>query len=451
MPRKQRSKLAAGLFSLACLLALLGVVIWLGAADIFKTTYQRAVFYADVSDGSLGLKTGSFVRINDAQVGRIVDVQFNPDDGRTYYTAEIEQAGAEIHRDGKAVASAGFIGGSQLVVLSRGSESEPLATADNPLEVTPAGFMDALTQLSDKVGAELDREDPEALLGKVHAILDGLDTAAGTVSEITTALQQEIDAERAEALLGKIHTAMNDVKRITSSLRQEMSRDEEGSLLAKVHGTADNVRDTSEFLVGEIDREAEGSAMGKVHAGLDDVTEMTADAKPKVGEALTAVRDTAKRLDRYTEEDLGDLLAKMRDVGDKVLEIAENLREVSVEAREVITVNRVQIDEMIDNMALVSAELKATAKEVRRNPWRLFYRPDDEELRSQNIYDAARAFSQGAEQLDQAVTKLRRLAEAHPEGVPADDEQLERIRRQVEESFSNFTKVERALWDELTK
>ena len=72
-------------------------------------------------------------------------------------------------------------------------------------------------------------------------------------------------------------------------------------------------------------------------------------------------------------------------------------------------------------------------------------------MHSQNVHDAARAFSNGASQLDQALAKLKGLAASHPKGVPANDPQLKKIAEQIKETFEKFTDAEKALWKELLK
>ena len=107
------------------------------------------------------------------------------------------------------------------------------------------------------------------------------------------------------------------------------------------------------------------------------------------------------------------------------------------------------IDEIIDNMMLVSANLKSASKEIRRNPWRLLHKPTDEELDSQNVYDATGAFLSGATELDQAITKLSKLAGMKPEGIPADDPQLQEIRLKLQQTFEKFGRIEQLLWEKL--
>ncbi|MBL7132680.1 MAG: hypothetical protein ISS78_01150 [Phycisphaerae bacterium] len=272
MPAKPHSELKAGFFVIVSFAVLLAVVLWLGAADIFKPVPHEAVFFVSESAGSVGLKVGSVVQVNDTACGKIVDIRFSPAEGRTLYFAEINRPDIEIHSDGKAMVPGGLVGDMPLVITSRGTPGKPPADENNPIEIS------------------------------------GL-------------------------------------------LQRTMS----------------------------------------------------------------------------------------------------NIEAMSEQIRDMVNVNQDNVNEIMDNFTQVSANLKSASKEIRRNPWRLLYKPKKGELHSQNIYDAARAFSEGAGELDQAVAKLGTLVKMHPEGLPADDPQMIRIRKRLDEVFNRFTEAEEALWKALGK
>jgi methyl-accepting chemotaxis protein len=182
---------------------------------------------------------------------------------------------------------------------------------------------------------------------------------------------------------------------------------------------------------------------------MDNVAEIIQDAKPKIGRTLTAVEDAAQQISQYARTDVADLLADLRAANTEILKITRDFSTVSEQTKQLMLVNRDNIDELIDNMVQVSDNLKATSKDVRRSPWRLLHQPDPKELHSQNIYDAARSFANGAEQLDQAVAKMTNLAKASPQGIPVDDPTLGKIREHLEQTFEKFGKAEQALWQEL--
>lgn len=406
MARKKRSELAAGIFVILAVGLIVGVVLWLGAADLFRPVGQRAFFYVPES-ANPGLTEGSAVQIGGAVIGRIVEIRPDFENTRTLYVAKIVRDGAKIYSDARSHVVFGIVGEGSLAVTSRGTVAKGLADRENPVRIS-GGLDEAMSNIgvaaeklkmiSEKIETELNPDQAGAALGKIHTILDSLRNAAAAIAGITEKLYPEMD------------------------------KDNKASVLAKVHHSLDDIE----------------VAAGKVR-------DIATDAKPKIEETLAAVRDTATRIEEYSRKDVARLLGDLRKVNSKILEMAANFATVSEQTRQIVLVNRENIDEMIDNMTLVSADLKATAREIRRNPWRLIHKPDDKQVRSQNIYDAFRAFSSGAEQLDQALMRLSALRKAHPQGLPIDDPQLQKIREHVEETFSRFSKAEQALWKELAK
>lgn len=392
MPRKRHSELVAGVFVVVALVLGLGVVFWLGAADVFKPSKSRAVFFVAESAGSVGLHEGSFVRVNDDAVGKITEIRYVPAEARTLYVAQIERGDIAIRADGKAHVVAGLVGATSLVISYCGSDDKPAADEDHPVEIS-----------------------------------GGLDRAMSDIAAAAEIIKRELDAGQADRLLAKIHTVLDDMKsaardvaKITANIRPEMDRTNADSMLAKARSS------------------------------VEDIKAITTDAKPKISKTLDAAVEAAGRIRDYTKKDIVEILTKLRESNTEILKIAKDFRAVSENAREIVVLNRDKIDEMIDNMAQVSDNLKSTSKEIRRNPWRLIHKPKDEEIRSRDIYDAARAFSSGAEQLDRALARLNALA-AYPEGLKADDPQLRKIRAQIEDAFGKFSKVEQALWKELEK
>jgi ABC-type transporter Mla subunit MlaD len=377
MPAKKRNELAAGIFVTAAVAVTLGVILWLGAADVFKPAGQKVYFYTEEATGGPGIETGSFVLVGGARVGKIVDIRLDLEKPRTIYVARLERGDIVVHSDGQARIATGLVGAGSLVITSRGTDKAPLADAEHPILATG--------------GLDMAMNDISAAAANVKKVSEYATSAAADVSKITTALGKEVDQSQSK------------------------------SLMAKIHGTIDNL------------------------------LAMATDARPKVDSALTSVQDMTKRLDDYTKTDVAEILVKMRQASTEILKISKDFSDISGTTREVILVNRDNIDSMLDNMSQVAANLKSASKEIRRNPWRLLYQPKPGELQSQNIYDAARAFSDGAEQLDAAVAKLSGLSKANPSGIPANDPEYQKIREQLQDTFTKFNKVEQTLWNEVKK
>ena len=425
MPRKKHSELVAGLFVVAALGLLLFVVLWLGAADLFVRARQRACFVAHHKDGVMGLEEGSPAIINDVIVGKITEIRLVSAKHQTLYFVEITDPKAEIHSDGKAHPYSPFVGSVRLAITDCGTTDAPLADEQNPIKLGRGGLMGNIAAMSDQLRDEMDPKKEHALLAKVHAIFDVLKATADNVMKVTDGIRREADASKVDSILCRLRKSLEDVNAVTASIRAETDPKQAKSMLAKVHTTLD-----------------------RVDKAAADVQSVTADVKPKIKKIITDVAETTGKIKELTKSDVAEILANLRKASTPMLEAVKNLSDLS---RQVAVIHRDNIDEILDNLAQVSVNLKSTSKEVRRNPWKLFYEPKEAEERSSNIAEAARAFSTGAAELDQAITKLAALAKLHPKGIPPDDTQLKEIRKQIEESFARFNRVEEALWKSLVK
>jgi len=400
MPRKRHSEFAAGLFVIITIALATGVVLWLGVADIFKPTAQRAYFFVPESFGDVNLKEGNPVRIAGKEIGSIVEIRLAPQRGGTLFVAEIRRDDVKVHLDGRAHVATGLVGEGSLVITSRGTKGEPLADEKHPVRVVGGldRAMQDIASAAEVIKNELNATRDDAVLAKIHTIVDKLKSAAGDMAAAAAGIRPQFDINYDASALAKVHKSIDDINVVTADARG-----------------------------------------------------MTTDARPKVKRMMTAMANASEELEKYAKKDVAEILARLRETNTEIVKIAGDFREVSTQAKEIMLVNRERIDEMIDNMTVVSANLKATSKEIRRNPWRLIYKPKPDQIHSQNIYDAARAFSNGAEQLDQAVAKLTGLAKAHPAGISPDDPQLTKIRGQLEDAFGKFSEAEQALWKELVK
>ena len=440
MPKKKRSELAAGVFVLVALVTLLGVILWLGAADIFRPARQEMSFWVHESEGGLGLQVGNPVKINDAVVGKITAIRFDARTGRTYYDARISNPDIQVYDNGKAFPAQPFVGTACLVIADRGKTGDKaqLCSADHPLELSKGGFMGSLEatghnlqQISEAIVAEMDRNDDQTLLAKVLDTITKVQGLADAVAKIGTNIVQETDPAKAEGLIGRLHQSLSDFNAITGNLRKETDAARAGSVLAKVHGTLDKADQVAT----------------NVRQASKDVADLTAEARPVVKKTVEDLAAAAAAVrGQLSDGDLAVMLANLRQASTPMLQTLKNIATITDQTREIIVMNRENVDEMLDNLTQVSVNLKSVAKEVRRAPWKLFYTPKKDELNSQNVADAARAFSSGAAELDQAISKLTALGKAKPKGIGSDDPQLKLIRKKIEDSFARFSRAEQALW-----
>ena len=406
MAKKQRNELAAGVFVIIALAAGVGVLLWLGAADLFAKTNQQAVFYVTTEFGSVGLAEGNFVRINDAEVGQIAEVRYDAAKGRTYYLANIDRSDIEIHADGKAHVAAGLVGAGTLIVTHLGSDKAPLADEANAIQIS-GGLAQAMKDLASAVEV----------------------------------IKQQLDPNEKDAPRGMVLS-------IVAELRSQTDPDVAGSLLAKVHGSIDDVNQISADLAKQTDLTNKNALLAKIHVSADNVQSLSADAAGMAKTIRPDVEATVATLRRYTEKDIGAILTKLRTANTDLVSTVANLKVISAEGRELIVLNRKQLEDTIVNLKFMSENLSAASREIRRNPWRLLHRPSEKATDNETLYDAARAFGEGASQLADAIARLQAVQKAKGQ-LDTGDPLLKKISGHLEASYEKFSKAEKGLWNAL--
>ncbi|HNX26937.1 MAG TPA: hypothetical protein PKK48_05970 [Phycisphaerae bacterium] len=129
-------------------------------------------------------------------------------------------------------------------------------------------------------------------------------------------------------------------------------------------------------------------------------------------------------------------------------EIMNNFAVITENLKQLVVTNSENINELIDNMVSVSANLNAASKEIRRNPWKLLYKPDDKTLKYTNIYDAARSFDDAATRLNIVATKLKALEQLDSED-PQAKEKIKLMQEELQKTFEKFQGMEQVFWKEV--
>jgi len=221
MPKPKRDELKAGIFVVVALAITVAVILWLSAGEVFRTSGQKVVFYIPEDVVGAGIDKGSSIEIGGVEVGRIIDLEYRPDLGRSLYTGRLNTKEIAIHADGKAIASNdGIVGGATVAIVSRGSADAALADEDHPLEIT-GGVGQAISNLSASTASlrdMLDGDNPESARSQVHTILGWLEVTSGNLAAISEHLAAETDAQLAGSLLSKFHSRMDEIGQFTPAL-----------------------------------------------------------------------------------------------------------------------------------------------------------------------------------------------------------------------------------------
>ncbi len=377
-----RNALKAGIFIVVSILAAAAIILAIrGAGGVIDPMADRRVTF-QLSDNLGGLRNGDEVRLGGYKVGTIRGINVVPP----------VQAGDEPHivvtfsmpskyrlRSDSLV----FVESSLTGVASLNIQH--LGKAEEVAE--PPGRPSAMNQLLASLGAAA----PD-IQGVVH------DVRAVTVPKVNAAV------DRANALVthvdSKIDPVVTHYNVVTERAGEAMAqvRDLIGDTKTDIRGTMKNLNGTS----------------GTLNARLPELMDKLKLALDKVQGTLDGARGALQDVKRITET-----------------------------GKSLIAGNKGKLESMIVALKLTSDNLKAASVEIRRSPWRLLYKPSENEMANLNLYDAARQFADGADNLTDAATALR---DAIQEGGAADKQQVQKLMQQLDATFANFKQVEDKLW-----
>lgn len=449
---REHNEFKVGLTVAVVLILFVAVLAFIGQWDSLFSKTRTVHVRFDHTDGVQNLRAKDPIRVGGVNVGRVTkiwlstdSIQVNGKEEQELFVHVLGEIPENIllYEDAQVSVGAKIVGeGGTLEVLDTGRRGKEL-TADQVLEgVPPANF----TELAVRVSRELDSQDPGSLLSQIKS---------------------QLDTSNASSLLSKLHKTMNDLNAISAVVRTQLDEDQKTSLLAKIQTTMDNINATTGALRGEMDKSDSAAAIVRVHQVLDNLNVSMASARkilevsqPKIVSTVTHVENTARRIDEdisvklakeLDKNEMGSLLAQLHGSLTSAQAGMDNLKALTQTGKEVLVLNRDNVQSVIDNFAETSAHLKATAKEVRRNPWRLLYKPDQHEREYANLLESARAFSDAAGALDQANTKMKTMISMNPQGFDPNDSQMRLIRDQVQKAFCEFEQAQKKLWEMLEK
>jgi ABC-type transporter Mla subunit MlaD len=198
----------------------------------------------------------------------------------------------------------------------------------------------------------------------------------------------------------------------------------------------------------------------KVDTAVDTATVTLASLHDLLGDVKTDLRGTLSHLNVITanaQEKLPGLLDHLDSVASKlattidnaqstladIKATAANAKDFTGAARDVVSDNHGRLDNIIASLKLTSDNLKGASAEIRRAPWRLFYKPEPGEMGNLNLFDATREFADGANNVNDASLALRDALK----NPNSDPKEIQKLMDQLDQAFANFNLVEHKLWD----
>lgn len=182
-------------------------------------------------------------------------------------------------------------------------------------------------------------------------------------------------------------------------------------------------------------RDLVDEARPQVNGTLSNLNAASGTVKEKIPETMQRVNSTLAKVETSVDKLHGSL--------EDVKASLANAKDASAAAKSVLMGNRSRLDAIVASVKTTGDNLRAASAEIRRSPWRLLYKPGRGEMANLNLYDAARQFAEGANDMTDAATALRDAIATKN----VDSKQLQALVDRLDKSFAGFQQVEAALWE----
>ncbi len=406
MAKKNNNELTVGITAAIVLALAVYIIVLLADFTRLTTDYQELTFRLPYTCGLRGLSSGSPVHLGGYKVGQVTSTQIDdagsdPDNIYVLFSIELPEK-YKLHDNCILTPEMGLLGGKAILNIASLGNSETTLSENSIYNIT---FGDNMVTAIKK---ELDPTNPTGVLAAVKA---------------------ELDRNNENSLLGALANSARNLDDITSSVKTELDTGSPAALLTKVHNIT-----------------------GKLDNSLTGIQNIITDNKSDLRDTIISLKHSAGIL----EKELPLITAKFEQVIDKAacgLDTAQDaLHELKITgelASDTMANNRDKIDALIDNMTEVSTNLKLVSREVRRAPWRLLYKPQQKEMEIQATIDTAAAFAAGAERLDNAANSLKKAIGQLGQNAGENRDKIKNLLADLENSFDQFHKAEKKLWQDM--
>lgn len=470
---KKQDNVKAGLFVLAGIILALVVIFTLADFSRFtRTTKPVRVFY-QLSDGVQGLKAGASVTLGDQPVGEVQSIEPHtkklkddseqivgltvtmliPEKIRIFWDAQIElvvpplgsgtrlniasvggsvgitsqaQRDAMEYRPGNAM-PATVVPDWSLALDQKRINLKPeelLALYPGPSDAIPGSIAGSplIRDMTVNMGIEAkQRLEIQQIIENTAAITS---TLRGDLPDITSKVKTALDkandvATKAQGSLAELDVSLKNIKVVTTDL-------------------AHNSKQWSDRITATIDRA--NNAVGKLDDLVTTQEQTIKDSLANVKDATADARDLVAGLKN-------DTLAQLNTAMGKVQETMENLKSSAAKVRDFVAGAKPVLENTLANAQISAAQLSLATVEIRRSPWRLLHSPSEDELETDNLYDAARSFALAAGALQSASASLDAVVKQEQ----ADPKQVQEMMEHLGTIFEKFKATEKIFWDTLNK
>jgi ABC-type transporter Mla subunit MlaD len=284
-------------------------------------------------------------------------------------------------------------------------------------------------------------------------------TVEKTITGITAVVIREGAGERLEPgkpLRGEAGMAIEELAAEAQSVGKSINE-----LIADVRGVVADIRegDRVEKILSAFQR-----ASTDIEEACADVRDFTGRSKGPWMRSMENIDAFAQRLTEFLQsieapvvsviddvkifaEAVAPHAAELSEAIESARSAAADLADAVSEARSFLTRNRHRLDGTVRDVAEAADNISEATAEIRRQPWRLLYRPDAEECSTLSILDAVREYNIATANLQRSLEELLVIKEGPPEMRAL----AEKAVGTAEAALGQYRKAEAALWAELRR
>jgi phospholipid/cholesterol/gamma-HCH transport system substrate-binding protein len=328
-----------------------------------------------------GIRIGSPVRVAGLDSGNVVDLDLVEVEGTLRARVRISLPSnlvKKLRQDVKISITPGLTGMSHVNVVSMG-KSEVAIVPGQSIQGVESSFFDPIIEqvglgpvernhLSHTI-AEV-RQTVDAIGPRLRQVLTTFQETSGNLKDMSDAIRPAV-----ESTVSHVEDLSRRISASTPKIEAAISR-------------LESISRTGELMLGE-NRE-------NIRSSLASVRDLTA-----------SVNDVIAK-DRAKVEKLLDGMDMLRARGDRVLYQADLLAGQGVQ---ILSRSRADIERSVSNVRDATDYADKLVQKIFTNPFVLspFYKPSNEDLRVQAVYDSALVFTHGAQELNDAAKTLQVL------------------------------------------
>ena len=204
-------------------------------------------------------------------------------------------------------------------------------------------------------------------------------------------------------------------------------------------------------------------ASDKLDAAMDQVSPILTSAQNELDMVGDILKENSPRIASSMENLVAmtdDGRVVMNEVRVKTMAQIDQLMQTGLSGLETLDDALTRIDDelilhmpditmMLANLRQATSQLKLTALEIRRSPWKILYTPSSDVLAHENLYESARSYVMATNELEAAAQSFRSVFEMNPEALKTRPELQEEVEKYVMDALERYKKAQERLFSEI--